>query len=210
MCRAEVVLAVLKEQGLTIGEFLLAVLGDVENLSHLAKEVMKWFIQGCTKVHPITVVNAIYKHPYACPDCFYKPSFHPLPRWSVPFDRSQPNNPFAETHCTYGTLQKYFVAQAAEHVQMEVKQLLGNDFLRTQVTKHEGGKFDWNAVLTFSIATLQQTMMELAPVTWMLLTGVALGIDEERATMLQMSRTNSKQDGKGSNNTRDPYLVCET
>ena len=38
VAHAEIVLAVLKEQGLTIGKFLLAVLGDVENLSCSAKK----------------------------------------------------------------------------------------------------------------------------------------------------------------------------
>ena len=93
---------------------------------------------------------------------------------------------------------------------MEVKQLLEHDFLHTRVPTHEGSKFDWNAVLTFSILMVQQMKMEVAPVTWTLLVGAALGINKERATALQTLYANSKGDGKGSNNTQDPYLVCKT
>src|SRR5258708_3623380 len=99
-------------------------------------------------------------------------------------------------------VQRSFGEQSIKHIKREMDTLLHDDYWRA--TNLETDRFDWDVILSFSIESAQSIIMENAPIIWMLLTWLAV---EYRRPQLVETRTQSKQSGQGSNNTRDPYLV---
>ena len=90
-------------------------------------------------------------------------------------------------------------------METEVRALLKSPYLCTRDTATS--RFSWDVVLDFSIDAVQKIIISIAPVTWMLLTWIAVG--EERAEQLKEVKSSNSGKGQGANHVRDPYLVSK-
>src|SRR5260370_19043754 len=141
--------------------------------SHSTRELLKHFIQGCTKKnHPIDVVHALYCHPYYCPNSRYEPSYPSLPSFVIPLNDHQPNLEFNERKHTYTELQQYFIDKSMKCLKFEMDWLLCDEYW--WVMSSDMGQFDWEVILGFLIESVQRIIMMKAPIIWMLLTSLAV------------------------------------
>ncbi|SRR5258708_23760770 len=63
----EIILGILQAHGFTLGDFIMTVLDHKMPFNRSTTELLKHFIQGCTKKNcPIDIIHALYCHPYAC------------------------------------------------------------------------------------------------------------------------------------------------
>src|SRR5260370_18763875 len=130
--------------------------------SRSTMESLKHFIQGHTKKnHPIDIIHALYHHPYAHPSSRHEPLHRLLSGFAVPLDDHQPIPKSDEKGNTYSELQQYFVDQSIRHIKFEMDGLLWDDYWCA--TNSETGKFDWDVVLSFSIKSAQDIIMEKHP-----------------------------------------------
>ncbi|KAF8313721.1 uncharacterized protein EI90DRAFT_3022568 [Cantharellus anzutake] len=197
----ELILSILRSQNITLGKFLITLFGDTTHLSISAKEMLKWFIGGRTlKNHLVDIVHALYSHPWARPQQLYESTYDTLPEYVVPMMGSQPGTQ-SHSKNMYSKLQEYFVAHIVDRMETEVRALLKSPYLRTRDTATT--RFSWDTVLDFSVDTVQKMAISVAPVTWMLLTWVAIG--GERAEQLKERKLSDSGKGQGVNHVRDPY-----
>jgi hypothetical protein len=205
LATVELILSILRSQDVTLGEFLVALFGDTTQFSASAKGMVKWFVGGRTvKNHPVDIVCALYDHPWARPQSTYEPTYDSLPEYAIPMMDSQPGTQ-SDSENTYSELQQYFIARIVDRMEIEVRGLLKSPYLHTRDTA--AGRFSWDTVLDFSIETVQKLAISVAPVTWTLLTWIAVG--GERAERLKERKSRDSGKGRGANHVRDPYLVSE-
>ncbi|KAF8320184.1 uncharacterized protein EI90DRAFT_3131988 [Cantharellus anzutake] len=187
-----------------LGEFLVILFSNPIEFSALAKEMLKWFIGGRTvKNHPVDVVHALYNHPWARPQQSYEPPYDTLPEYAIPTMFSQPNTQM-DSKNTYSDLQHYFIARVIDRMESEIRVLLKSPYLRARDTSTN--QFSWDTVLDFSVDVVQKIAVSVAPVTWMLLTWIAVG--GERAAQLKEMKFRDSGKGRGANHVQDPYLGC--
>ncbi|KAF8334082.1 uncharacterized protein EI90DRAFT_3121437 [Cantharellus anzutake] len=204
LATVELILSILRSRDITLGEFLITLFGDTTHLSTSAKEMLKWFIGGRTvKNHPVDIVHALYSHPWARPQQSYEPTYDTLPEYAIPMMSSQPGT-HSDIKNTYSKLQEYFIARVVDRLETEVRALLKSPYLRARDTATS--RFSWDTVLDFSVNTVQKMALSVAPVTWMLLTWIAVG--GERAEQLKEAKLRDSGKGRGLNHVRDPYLGC--
>src|SRR5260370_30983080 len=117
--------------------------GDPECLTWSANEMLKWFIQSCTKEgNPIDVVRAMYNHPWAWPSRSFEPSHHPLPPNAIPLDCTLPEGLQDDNPNTYSALQQYFASEVFHHINFEASCLCKSKYLQTIDLKM--AKFSWD------------------------------------------------------------------
>ena len=197
LATVELTLLILRSWNKTLGEFLITLFRDTMGFSASAKEMLKWFVGGRTmKNHPINIVHALYNHPWAWPQQSYEPTYSMLPEYAIPMMKSQPVTQ-SDGKNTYSKLQQYFIAHIVDQMETEVRALLKSPSLCTRDTATS--QFSWDAV--------QKIVISIAPVTWMLLTWIAVG--EERAEQLKEVKSSNSGKGQGANHVQDPYLVSK-
>ncbi|KAF8310443.1 uncharacterized protein EI90DRAFT_2956624 [Cantharellus anzutake] len=108
----------------------------------------------------------------------------------------------AQTPTTYWGLQRYFLSCTVERVTSEVSLLEADPSVQSV---HDAGQLSWGSVTDFSLSSLRDRVLALAPITWTLLTTIAAG-GGKHVTYRETYNKNKKT-GRGSNQTRDPWLV---
>jgi hypothetical protein len=100
-------------------------------------------------------------------------------------------------------LKQYFAQKVLELVNQEMTQLAGDDLLKAG----EHTALTWAKVTSFSFTGIQTMVKEKAPLLWSVLTMAAIGPNVTRLAKAREEAIEGAR-GRGSNNRRDPWLVC--
>jgi hypothetical protein len=213
---AGVVLSVLKRQKLTLGKFLHILLTTPsEDLSDSTRKSLSSFLKGNGKHSAVDVVRAIYEHPFSRrtgpPAVMIPPSFSFSPV-AVECTEGIPSQAATEDEAEARVprparveLRNYFVEEVCKEVGKEMVALTKDDNLRG-AQEQAGQRYTWTFLMGVSFDALQSFVVSTAPILWTLLTSAAMG--EKRAGHLKQVYAARKGEGRGSNHSRDPWLVC--
>ena len=90
-------------------------------------------------------------------------------------------------------------------MESEIRVLLKSPYLRAR--DMSTNRFSWDTVLDFLVDAVQKIAVSIAPVTWMLLTWIAVG--GGRVAQLKEMKFRDPGKGHGANHIQDPYLVSK-
>ena len=237
---ADIVLRILRRQKLTIGRFLLEVLGPPSRLNSSSRQQVHAFLAGRNvDGHPLRVIEAIINHPDANeftagqptrPIFRYPPHSIPpnnscvypgenvtrvLPMFPSPANATAASTvvpaesstgshqPWPFNHPAANVIREFCTQQTMKEVEAEMECLADLETFRS----HDNDGFSWPRILSFRFSEVTAEVLTAAPVLWILLTTAAIGSSRSsRIGHVMADRANST--GRGSNNARDPWLVC--
>ena len=229
--KAEVILAALRQQYLTIGQFLRIVLDpcNEDKLKSSSHSALSAFLQGrtITGTRPIDTVKLMFHHClsqdglrvgltyhrlpiYARPPTI--PSLHPQSHFSsldAMLDGMDP--PGLDTQSVQDglracrSLKQYFLHEVLEEVNNKVRTLVEDGSLHAEGP----AVLSWTKMLEFSFMQTQELILKKAPALWSVLTMAAIGNGNASCLLAVPKEAQEGMRGCGKNNMRDPWLVSK-
>ncbi|KAF8337097.1 uncharacterized protein EI90DRAFT_3014036 [Cantharellus anzutake] len=227
--QAEIILATLRQQNLTIGQFF-AIILDPENedkLTQNSQSALAAFLQGRTKTgtQPIDAVQLMFHHRLS-QDRLHETSttYHPLPIYARPPAVPSFHPDIPATCATAGvmlvpgfdninvwdgvrahnSLKQYFLREVLDEINSEMKSLVKESTLRADGSI----ALTWAKMTTFSFTHTQELIQKRAPAMWSILTMAAVGNGNIGCLLSVQKEAQEGARGRGTNNMRDPWLGC--
>lgn len=222
------VLHLLRERGLPLGRFL-SVVFDKErwdDLDQPSRKQIEWFLHGATKGgHPVDVVRSIFDHPqsrskqgtvqqFIFPECSVPPSSSfdsPEQEKEAllvlrPPDTSDGAGRSQLCVRARDALLPFFVDTVVAEMSREADHLMRDEVMKGPTSGRTDEKLSWDSLTSFSFGLTMLHMIVYAPIMWILLTSAAIGKNRS-ARIKEVNSSEENESGRGSNNTRDPWLV---
>ncbi|KAJ8509558.1 hypothetical protein ONZ45_g8295 [Pleurotus djamor] len=143
---------------------------------------------------PMAIVHAWYKHPKSSEQTPYDPQAI-LPPFSIPYDLPHltPQSSEAETSVRLGTrdaLSHWAVKTTLDKIDEEA------ELLAQEPSFHTPSPWSWEALSSFSIQSVKEKIISLAPVTWSALTTIS--VSPKRRSNINQARNASPDASSGT------------